>query len=49
MTKRKRNSARPHEIPAGIVAVFALVIAFAKASSGSAHHFAETQPQIRVA
>jgi len=52
MSKRHRNSARPLEVPAGIVAVFfviALVIAFAKAGPGSAHRFAGNPPHVHTA
>jgi hypothetical protein len=51
MAKRNRNSPPSSEVPAGIVAVFfviALVVAFAKASSGSARSFADNPPQVRL-
>ena len=51
MAKRNRNTPPEPEVPMGIVAVFfviALVVAFAKVSSGSGRSFAETSPQIRV-
>jgi len=51
MAKHNRNSTRPLEVPAGIVAVFlviAVVIAFAKAGSGSAHRFAGNPPYVHT-
>jgi len=51
MAKRNRNAPPEPEVPMGIVAVFfviALVVAFAKVTSGSGRSYAETQSQVRV-